>query len=59
MDYQLTSEQELLRKTVREFAEGEIKPKALELDRKEEFSYEITKKMGEMGFLGTRARSTT
>jgi len=52
VDYSLTSEQELLRKTVREFAQGEIKPKALELDRKEEFSYELTKKMGQMGFLG-------
>lgn len=52
MDYDLTSEQELLRKTIREFAQGEIKPKVLELDRKEEFSYDITKKMGELGLLG-------
>ena len=52
MDYQLTSEQDLLRKTVREFAEGEIKPKIFELDQKEEFSYDITKKMGELGLFG-------
>lgn len=52
MDFDLTDEQNLLRKTVREFAEKEIRPKVFELDRKEEFSPELTKKMGEMGFLG-------
>jgi alkylation response protein AidB-like acyl-CoA dehydrogenase len=52
MDFNLSSEQELLRKSVRDFAEGEIEPKVEELDRKEEFSYDITKKMGEMGFFG-------
>lgn len=48
----LTEEQILLRDTVRKFAEEEIRPKAKELDEKEEFSYDITKKMAEMGFLG-------
>src|SRR3989338_2439856 len=52
MDFNLTSEQGLLKKTVREFAEEEIKPKVFELDRQEKFSVELTKKMGEMGFLG-------
>ncbi len=52
MDFNLLPEQELLRKSVRDFAEGEIAPKVEELDRKEEFSYDITKKMGEMGFFG-------
>lgn len=52
MDYQLSSEQEMLRKTIREFAQGVIKPKVFELDQKEEFSYEITKQMGELGLLG-------
>lgn len=55
MSYELTQEQELLRKTIREFAEGEIKPKRLELDRAEEFSYTITAKLGEMGLLGAVA----
>lgn len=40
---------------IREFAEEEIRPKMLELDRKEEFSYELTKKMGELGLLGMPA----
>jgi alkylation response protein AidB-like acyl-CoA dehydrogenase len=37
---------------VRKFAEKEILPVRQELDEKEEFSYEITQKMFDMGFLG-------
>jgi len=40
------------RKNVRKFAEETIKPVAVELDRKEEFSVELTKKMGEAGLFG-------
>ena len=50
--FDLTSEQEMLRKSIREFAEGEIKPRAIEMDEKEEFSVELAKKMGEMGLFG-------
>jgi len=52
MDFRLSEEQELIRKTVRDFAEKEIKPKASELDEKEEFSLELTKRMGDMGLMG-------
>src|SRR3989338_5498412 len=52
MDFNLTSEQELLRSTVRDFAEGEIAPKCEELDQKEEFSYELTRKMADLGLFG-------
>lgn len=45
-------EHDLLRKSVREFAEKEIKPIAPELDEKAEFSLELTKKMGELGLFG-------
>jgi len=48
----LTEEHRLIRQTARDFAEREIKPVAAELDAKEEFSYDLTKKLGEMGFLG-------
>lgn len=48
----LSNEQIMLRDTVRKFAEEVIKPKAKELDEKEEFSYEITAEMAKMGFLG-------
>ncbi len=50
--FNLTEEQIILRETVRKFAEEEIKPLARELDEKEEFSYELTRKMAEMGFFG-------
>ncbi len=52
MNFDLTEEQILIRKTVRDFAEDEIKPAAAELDEKEEFSVELTKKMGELGLFG-------
>jgi short/branched chain acyl-CoA dehydrogenase len=52
MDFSLSMEQEILRNTVRQFAEKEIKPVAQELDEKEEFSYETMRKMGELGLFG-------
>ena len=52
VSYDLTPEQEMLRKTIRDFAEKEIKPVALKLDEKEEFSYDLVKKMGELGLFG-------
>ncbi len=48
----LTDEQLILRDTVRKFAEEKIRHIAQELDEREEFSYELTKEMAEMGFLG-------
>lgn len=52
MDFDLTKEQEMIRKEVRRFAETEIAPIAGELDEKEEFSVELTRKMGEIGLFG-------
>ncbi|MGD8521253.1 MAG: acyl-CoA dehydrogenase family protein [Desulfobacterales bacterium] len=52
MDYSLSTEQEILRESVRSFAENEIKPVAQELDEKEEFSYETMLKMAELGLFG-------
>ncbi|MEW5722443.1 MAG: acyl-CoA dehydrogenase family protein [Thermodesulfobacteriota bacterium] len=52
MDFELTMEQEILRKSVRDFAEKEIAPVARELDEKEEFSYETTRAMAELGLFG-------
>lgn len=51
-NYDLTQEQEILRKTIRDFAEKEIKPVREKLDEKEEFSYDLVKKMGELGMFG-------
>jgi alkylation response protein AidB-like acyl-CoA dehydrogenase len=48
----LNEQHHLIRKSVRDFAEREIKPLAKELDDRQEFSVELTKKMGEMGLFG-------
>jgi short-chain 2-methylacyl-CoA dehydrogenase len=52
MLFDLPEEDELLRQTVREFAEGEIAPVAEELDRTKSFPSEIVRKMGELGWMG-------
>ncbi|MBM4328669.1 MAG: acyl-CoA dehydrogenase [Deltaproteobacteria bacterium] len=52
MNFDLPKDAELTRKVVREFAEKEIGPVAQELDDKEEFSVELTQKMGELDFFG-------
>ena len=51
MDFTLTKEQELLRKTAREFAERYCEPEAAELDETHEFPFETWKKMAEVGLL--------
>ena len=52
MDFDLTEAQNLTRQAVRDFAETEIAPVARELDEREEFSVELTRKMAELGLLG-------
>jgi short-chain 2-methylacyl-CoA dehydrogenase len=52
MDFSLSMEQDILRNTVRHFAEKEIKPVARDLDEKEAFSYETMGKMAELGLFG-------
>ncbi len=52
MDFELTETQQMIRQTVRDFAEREVKPRAKELDEKGEFSYELTKMMGDLGLFG-------
>ncbi len=52
LDFDLTEEQNLTRRAVRDFAEREIAPVAQELDEKEQFSVELTKKMATVGLLG-------
>lgn len=52
MDFNFTEEQINLRKSVRHFAEREIKPLAKQLDEEAHFSPELTQKMGQLGLLG-------
>ena len=52
MNFDLTDEQQEIRRLVREFAEGEVRPVAEELDRTKSFPYEIVRKLGELGLMG-------
>lgn len=52
MDLQLSDEHELLRQTVRAFAEERIAPVAEELDREHRFPYEIVAELAELGLMG-------
>jgi alkylation response protein AidB-like acyl-CoA dehydrogenase len=52
LEFSLTDEQQQLRRTVREFAEGEILPHVMEWDEVSRFPSEIIPKLAEMGFLG-------
>lgn len=52
MDFTLSVDHEILRDSVRKFAEKEIKPVARQLDKKEEFSYDTLQKMAELGLFG-------
>jgi short-chain 2-methylacyl-CoA dehydrogenase len=48
----LTPEQQLLRDTVREFAETRVAPVAAEIDREARFPYELVAEMAELGLMG-------
>ncbi len=52
MNFQLTKEQEMVRKMVREFAENEVKPLAAEVDETERFPMETVKKMQRYNMMG-------
>jgi short-chain 2-methylacyl-CoA dehydrogenase len=52
MDFDLSPDHELIRRTVREFAEGEVAPAAEELDRTKSFPYEIVEKLGKLNLMG-------
>ncbi|HEX5010306.1 MAG TPA: acyl-CoA dehydrogenase [Planctomycetota bacterium] len=52
LETELTEEQEMLRDTVREFAEKELLPQAVAIDREARFPVETFRKMAELGLLG-------
>jgi hypothetical protein len=52
MDFQLTDAQRAVRAMVRGFAEREIRPLARHYDERDEFPWEIVKKMASLGLLG-------
>jgi alkylation response protein AidB-like acyl-CoA dehydrogenase len=52
MDFELSADHELIRRTVRDFAEGEVAPVAEELDRTKSFPYAIVEALGRLNLMG-------
>lgn len=52
MNFQLSKEQEFVRKMVREFAVTEVEPLAAEIDKEHRFPVETVEKMAKYGMLG-------
>ena len=52
MNFQLTKEQEFVRKMVREFATNEVEPIAADIDQEHRFPVETVEKMAKYGLLG-------
>jgi len=52
VDFEYTPEQIQLRKSVREFAEGEIAPHVMEWDEGQIFPLEVVHKLGKLGYMG-------
>jgi len=52
MNFDLTEEQQMIRKMIRDFAVAEVAPGAIDRDRSKEFPVEIFKKLSEMGMMG-------
>jgi alkylation response protein AidB-like acyl-CoA dehydrogenase len=52
MNFDLTSEQEMIRKMIKEFADEEVAPGAYERDKSKEFPIEIFQKLSKMGVMG-------
>ena len=52
LDFQLGEDIDALRDTVRDFAQGEISPRAADIDRSDQFPMDLWQKMGALGVLG-------
>jgi alkylation response protein AidB-like acyl-CoA dehydrogenase len=52
MNFDLSPEHELVRRTVREFAEERVAPVAEELDREHRFPYELVAELADLGLMG-------
>ena len=53
MNFELSEDQIELRKSVREFAEGEIRPHVMEWDEQQELPAELIRQVSELGLFGT------
>jgi len=54
MDFKLKPEHEMVRKTMAEFVDKEVIPKAQEIDEAQEFPKDLFKKVADLGFFGLR-----
>jgi len=54
MDFRLSDEQQLLRQTVREFAEAELAPHVREWDAAQHFPDEVVARLAELGLMGVQ-----
>jgi alkylation response protein AidB-like acyl-CoA dehydrogenase len=52
MDFRLSEDQEILRRTVREFAEAEMRPHVMEWDEAQEFPMDLLPKLADLGLMG-------
>jgi alkylation response protein AidB-like acyl-CoA dehydrogenase len=52
MNFELTNEQKMIQRTLREFSEAEVAPNALERDRSKQFPLDVFKKLSELGVMG-------
>jgi butyryl-CoA dehydrogenase len=52
LDFNLTEQQKLFQKVIREFCEKELKPIAAKIDQEEFFPFDLYTKMGKMGLMG-------
>ena len=52
MDFKLTEEHVMIQQAVRDFTKSELLPGVIERDEKQEFPFELIKKMGDLGFMG-------
>ena len=52
MDFELTDDQQRVRQVAREFADAELGDKIAPYDERQEFPWEIVRKLGPLGFLG-------
>ena len=55
MSFELSPEHEQFRRTVRDFAQKEIAPRAAEWDREHHFPIDVVRKMGQLGLFGLTA----
>ena len=52
MDFSLTEEQQQIEEMVAEFVDEEVVPRAAEIDKKDEFPYDLVDQLAELGLMG-------